>query len=1233
MSKKPHYTPEQQIVIDKHGSNMLVSASAGAGKTTVMIERIVKQLQSVDVSDMVIVTFTNAAAEEMKARLIKKLSKNTVDDKGNVNSRLIKQLEKIDSANISTLHSFCGDLLRNYFYAVDLDPAFAIFDEATANTLKNNAMEDLIAEYLQQDDEDFKKVYKIFATNRKEENFTKLILRLYSFSRCLVDFKGWYGEKKQNFAHAVAKTLLDDVARTVRFYYEALLELVVESGNIDKPAIQLALESNAELLKCIDLTDFENAVYGLVRCSFVEMPRRRQPVPEEEEAIRVKYEALKKKLDGTKGKYKKLLRVADGVTLTDLWQENAHMVAYTDKLVELTCRFDEIYADYKRQRGGVDYDDLEHFALKLLTDDDAIRDEIHSRYKLIFVDEYQDTNPIQEAIIQALTTNKDPLTGEVSLRHNLFMVGDVKQSIYGFRGCDPSNFTKKQGVYQDYGISNPKDGWLVTLNDNFRSNCDVLDFVNEVFNVIMTNDFGNVDYVGSAQLKGNKTLVTPEISTRVDIITKEKYAKQSASGLYDITVKPDADSVLTQGEVIARRIKEYVGKTFIIEAPDEDGKMKRTPYTIDYDDVIILMRGMQDKALDIYNTLRNYSIPVTAKFKVDALQNKEIKDLINLFRVVDNPYVDVSMVGACLSVFGGMTEAELGHVRLHSQDGLPFYTRLQKYAENGEKRDLGSKIAAFLDLIDNVRFFSRSAGVDEVALFVIAETNYGLHVQGLPNGELRLKKLYAFIDSLKGLNYAQSIDKFLSYIDDVDDHRAEEALSATGTVRMMTMHASKGLEAPIVFVAGLESKFVFDYLDVEQNNELGLATRFYDFGEMSRAETLGFHALRLANERKQREEEMRLLYVAMTRAQYLLNLVVTRNEDDEKKDDAYDYDEDGNDCSYLMIDKVRRHSDWILPIVYELQKSGKVARLDVQDPPIFSNGDTYKQMSTEAVANEKNVAKNGNGGEKSDLNSEKTQHIVPQLSKREQAEVDAILAEFNVPYEYQAETVMSTKVVSSALGAEYFKRWNDESQTAEEAQPTEVNLEPKSDSNLVGTAYHKLYENIFRDAANRQKADGIPIEQILESVTVEQIKNKIQQLHYDGIEQEYADRINPELVYATLHGRDFLNLFKDGSLYPEKPFMLSIPYEQLDENKTYRDNVILQGVIDLLIVKSANVDGVDKPISAVVVDFKYTAHKDAIVDKYRLQLKSYKLAVAKILGITNVSAYVLSIRDNELIEM
>ena len=1108
MSKEvKNYTDAQKNVIFSRDEDMLVSASAGTGKTTVMIERIASLIEGVggegvDVSEIVVVTFTNLAAAEMKARLAKNLSEKAA------NPRIAEQLEKIESASICTLHSFCSELLRNYFYVVDVDPAFAILDDATVTTLKNNALDAMFEEYFDRDDEIFMQVYKIFSSKRKEENFKNILLRLYDFSRCLVNLRQWYDAKRQNFLHlgednVIIRVILDDVAQMVNYYRRNLLRLADNSRNEGLTKIAEVLYKNAEILNGFRLNNLEDAVYDLTHYKFKTMTPKDDSVPmsDVERQVRDRYDKLRKKLSDFKKKYATLFRAQDATTLATLWAENQRTVEYTDKLVELVERFEEIYYESKKQRGGVDYDDLEHLCLKML-EDDATRAEIHNRYKLVFVDEYQDTNPVQEAIINAIRTP-----------NNLFMVGDVKQSIYGFRGYEPSIFTDK---YRDYKTTDK--GRVEELNDNFRTNYQILDFVNEVFNRIMTNDFGKVDYANTAQLRGatNPTLATP--STRVDILPTATPEERVVDGLYDVTATPDKGEEMSQGEVIARRIKEYVGKAYVLEQKNERGEKEKIVKHIEYDDVVILMRGVKDKAVDIYNTLIAHNIPVTANFKADGLATKEIKDLVNLFRVVDNPYSDVSLVGACLSSFGAFSETELGIIRLDTQGRIPFYDRLQEYVENSKnstwgekKRDLGWKIQQFLAFLNDLRFYSRSASVDEVALYVLKKTNYHLYVQGLPNGALRLKKLYSFIDGLKGASYAQSIDKFLSYVDETDNHRADEGISQTGAVRIMTMHASKGLEFPIVFLAGLETPLKFDYYAVEQNSELGLATRYYDFDTMRSANTLGYHAARLVNQRKQREEEMRILYVAMTRAKFMLNIVCSVSSDNLKE-------------FATLPDRANSHLEWLLPTVIELNDTGKIENLDINIPPIFDE----EQRSETSDA--------------------------PYRSETELIDEQSILGKLNYVYEYQNETLMPSKIVSSALDKEYID-------LTDEPQP-EFTLASEPDRNFVGTAYHKLYQYAPLDAS------------------VEQIRATIGELVANGkIEQKYAEQIDGQLVYDTLHNPKLLELLDGGKVYHEIPFMLNVPYADLDESKSYRDEVMLQGVIDLLVVK---------PDCAVVIDFKDT---------------------------------------------
>ena len=1151
MSKKEKkYTPEQERVLNSRGENLLVSASAGAGKTFIMIERIVELIEEgCDVSKMVVVTFTNLAAAQMKARLVDKLSKKTD------NPLVVEQLENIESANICTLHSFCNELLRNYFYVVDVDPAFAILDDATTTTLKNNVLDDVFKAYFDKKDEDFRDVYKIFSSKRREENFRDILLRLYSFSRCLPNFNEWYLSTKDNFetyseTNPVIRAIRDDIAEVVKYYRDNFLRLADNSRDDGLTKIADALYYNADQLNDVNLTTLEDAARGLFGYKLKSMPNKgdEESMSDVEKQVRAQYGKFLEKLSDFKRNYAALFRFNKGETMGSLWKENQDSALYMDKLVEIINEFDKVYFEAKKQRGGVDYDDLEHLCLQILSDD-AAREEIHSRYDMLFVDEYQDTNPIQEAIINALRTPD-----------KLFMVGDIKQSIYGFRGCEPSIFTAKYNEYKaekcDMGSEKcdmgSKNGRLEELNDNFRTNCDILDFVNQVFNRVMTPSFGKVDYEGTAQLKGIPQPSLSPCATRVDILTTKKCEERVIDSIYDIQNKVEKPDEMSQGELIARRIKEYVGKAYTVEIENELNEKIKVTKHIEYGDIVILTRGMKRSAVDIYNTLISHNIPVTANFREDGLATKEIKDLVNLLRVVDNPYVDVSLVGACLSFFGNFTEAELGIIRLDTEGRIPFYNRLQNYEKNSENGEMGWKIRQFLDLIERTRFYARSASVDEVALFILRETNYHLFVQGLPNGALRLKKLYAFIDGLKGVSYAQSIDKFLSFIDESENNRIEEGLSKSGAVTMMTMHASKGLEFPIVFVAGVETEFKFDYFAVEQNSQVGLATSHYDFKRMKKAKTLGFHGTRLINQKKQREEEMRLLYVALTRPQYLLNIVATCSEEDLKSFST-------------LPSRANSHFDWLLPTVMELRDTDKVKNLDINIPPIFENGD---EKSTDDLVNDAEV------------------------------DVAEIEKNLNYKYEYINETTLPTKLVSSALDKEYI--------ASSEEPIAEVVLVNDADRNFVGTAYHKVFQYAPLDAS---------VEKIQDVITT-LVSNDI-------IKDEHAKFVDAQKVYDVLH-ETLRNLLDGGDVYHELPFMLSAPYSDLTGEIGYKDEVMLQGVIDLLIIKQD---------CAVVVDFKYTAHSDVIDEKYKWQLNSYKLAVERIMNINKVETYVLSIADKKLIKM
>ena len=1121
-------TLAQEKVVNLSGTNMLVSASAGTGKTTTMIRRIVNALcRDVDVSEIVVVTFTNLAAAEMKARLAEELSRLHTQ-------RAAEQLEKLDTAAICTLHSFCVELLRNYFYVVDLDPSFTVLDGITSAALRKNALDDLFAEYFAKDDATFREVYKIFSTHRREDNFRDTLMRLYDFACCLDNFSEWYASKRQNFVQpqqngVLASLLLDDIRQMLNYHATNLEKLANRAADLQLDYADV-IASNAVLLRALEQKELQETLDGLFALKLYPIPakKRGETLSEYEQSVKSHCRQLKKELDERIKKYGELYR---GERLEVLWREMELSVAHTDKLAELVVRFGELFAEQKRQRGGVDFNDLEHFTLQLLRDEPTLSD-IHARYKSVFVDEYQDTNPVQEEIVSRLAQ-----------ANNLFMVGDVKQSIYGFRGCDPDIFVSKRQRYL-----NDHSGEVVELNDNFRSNVQILDFVNNIFSVLMTEQFGHVDYANTAMLHGSvqPTLQTP--SVRVDFIKKAETEKQEITEVYDITAPEKQYDAIKQGELIANRINEYVGKAYFVK----DSQGKRVEKRIGYGDVVILMRGMTARAVDIYNTLNERNIPVAASFKVENYANKEVRDIVNLLRVLDNPYNDVYMVGACL-VFGELTESQLVPIRLDTEGRIPFYERLLEYAQKGKDKEIVQKVRDFLRFLSELRFYSHSVSVDETILKVLERKDYALAVQSLTDGELRLNKLYSFIDSLKGANYAQSVDKFLSYVDETEE-KDSDVQNAPNAVRMMTMHASKGLEFPVVIVAGLESNFKFDRYALKTDTELGVALNYYNFDTMRFAQTVGSFVCETANERKQREEEMRLLYVAMTRAKYVLDLVATV---------------DGDQLSQLPKQPTRAnsHLDWLL--------NGLQAN--------YNGVEGLSELGVEI-----NVAESVNR-----LDPQKDDNLCDQT-----VDVDEVLCKISYQYPHKEATKLPSKVVSSALDKEYID-------LTEDSQPEQV-LSADGDRNEVGTAYHKVYQYVDYDA------------------DMEQIRQCIASLVKDGrIDGKFADCLDVKLIFDTLHNPQLRKLVSEGTVYREIPFMLYAYYDQLVDAKQPHEKVMLQGVIDLLVLGK----------KATVIDFKYTGRSDLVKARYRSQLNSYRMAVERICGISDVECYVLSIADNKLIKM
>lgn len=1118
----PNFNEGQQRAIDIKG-NLLVSASAGTGKTTVMIERIYQMIKrgDVDVSQLLVVTFTNLAAAEMKQRLALKLAEHATDPV------IADRLERIDSASISTLHSFCSDVLRNFFYIADIDPSFTVLDDISVLALKKEAMDKVMSTYTNQDVV-FSDLYSILASKRQESRFRDVVYQLYEFAETQEDFGKWYDDTRNNYNEVadngvLAQAINNNIATNLKYYidlFDRLGEQFSRYG-LDKYADVCYANKDVITFNYENLSDNLNAIGRLNKNNIATLRKpTKMPSGIEPDLFLSLLEEGKDAVDGVR-KFLEKYMILGARGWENLVKETQQSVVYTDKLVEVMKLFSEQYAQLKKQRGAIDFNDMERMALDVLKDEDALK-QLRRKYRYIFVDEYQDTNRVQEAIVTRLLGSD-----------NFFAVGDVKQSIYGFRGCEPQIFVDKYNNFR----SNADLGSTVELNVNYRSGLNVLNFVNTVCQRNITEQFGKVNYSRDAMLIGSEK--AGESSVEVIVVESPEKEEKEVQGIYDITTDiADEGSDDAQNNVIASKILSLVGSKIAV-----GDKM----LTVGYGDIAILSPSMTDKALALYNCLVRHNIPVVAGFKGEGFSNKEVRDIINFLRVLDNVCEDSCLVGVCLSPIGGLSEEEMAEIVL-SADGTEesLFEKIAKYI--AAKHDsIAQKASKLLEFIDRMRFYSYSATVDEVMLEVLKQRNWQLYVAGLPNGTLRLHKLYEFIHSVKGCYFAESVSKFVQYIDQTSDLKMEQNVSAANAVRMMTMHASKGLEFPVVILANCEKNFRPESPTLVINADVGMCISNYDFDTMTSNETLGTIATGMYNNIKLKEESMRLLYVAMTRAKHRLIVV-------SKYSKALFSKRAPVDATSQM--------EWIVGALQD--KYG-----DLLKDGFSADGITYTQ------------------GEMSSVQQSQTQMMCPQDD-----DLDGALARMSYVYPYSEATHLPSKVASSTLD----RPMDDDG--VSQYVPTLWGEKRK----LLGTAYHMLYQYI--------SLDGSDMEQ------------RLQQLVELGrIDKDTASQIDRTLIENTLNNSQFTRLFQGGKVYREHPFMLNVCGRDigLDSDET----VVLQGVIDLMVVYDDHVN---------VVDFKYTRNSAAILDNYRAQLESYRLAVKRITRATTVNCYVLSIADNKVVD-
>lgn len=876
------WTKEQQAAIDSRGQSLLLSAAAGSGKTAVLVERIIRRLldpaQPLDITELLVVTFTKAAAAEMAQRVGAALTAALAERD---DPALERQLALLPSAHISTLHSFCQDVIRQYFYTIDLDPAFTIAGTEELNLLRQSVLEDVFLQYYE-DDEKAPFLYPLadmFGSERGDDALMQTVNRLYTYSRSMAWPAAWLDAGAAAYA-VPAQAQIDDlpwcqplkdrIRRLVAecaHRYDGLLQIVGQEPNFSPVQADLAGEGE-ELRAVLTATTWHDLERRIGAIEFTRLKAlRKLSAPEKD-----RWEQCKKIRSDVKKKITESIQAVYFSATPDEWLDGMRAMApVVQALVTVTKDFARAYGAAKKEKGWIDFNDLEHFCLQILLDPastpahplpSAAAKELAASYAEVLIDEYQDTNGVQELIMQL-----------VSKAHNRFMVGDIKQSIYRFRLADPTLFLHK---YTHFSRDAAATERCIDLSRNFRSVPSILDAVNAVFAQAMTKEAAGMDYGEREKLyAGRETSTDPHwvgglVETHL-VLTDERELEADAD-------EAGADENLTafakECQFIAARIRALTASQTLV--PRKDGTLE--PLT--YRHIVILMRSLSGKADVLLETLSAAGIPAYAEQNGGYFAAIEVQVMLALLECIDNPEQDLPMAAVLRSPLVGLSETALANVRLSGDSTL--WQNLPAYAAQAAAGAEKSAVTRFMDQVEQWRTFSRRQGVAELIQRIYHDTAYYTYVGGMPGGTARQANLQALYERARQYEDAgfRGIFRYLQLIHKMKEENVDLAPASVlgereNVVRIMSIHKSKGLEFPVVIVADMTK--AFNRKDTQDmlllHNELGLGLKQYDPTWRMTYPTCIWNGIAAQLAFENTAEEERVLYVAMTRAREKLILV------------------------------------------------------------------------------------------------------------------------------------------------------------------------------------------------------------------------------------------------------------------------------------------------------------------------------------------------------------------------
>ncbi len=1188
------WTEQQQQVIRLDNRNLLVSAAAGSGKTAVLVERIIRKITDknhpLDIDRLLIVTFTNAAAAQMRERIGAALGNALEREPDNVH--LQRQQTLLHNAQITTIHSFCLYVIRNYFHRISMEPDFRVAEEGELKLLKSDVLDRILERYYEEAKPEFLMLSETIATGKTDQPLKDAILKLASFAISYPWVEEWLEGCRQPFhiedledfdGLPMAETLLDYLKNLTSQWEQQMKQcrnicLMEDGPDAYEKLMQQEVQMMGQFIKCRTYEDYYEKIQGV---SFARLPALRKFAGDI-----AKKERVQKMRNEVKDSYKKLKEQFFFQQPEKMVEDMKKNRLQADMLIDVTLDFLRAFSEKKREKSMLDFNDLEHFALKILVDEKThlpsqTAQELRRNYEEIMIDEYQDSNLVQETVLRAVSMEEEG-------GHNIFMVGDVKQSIYRFRMARPELFMEKYGTYTTEESENQR----VDLHKNFRSRPEVLNTVNDIFRKLMNQDIGNITYDDQAALYPGASYPEGEpgtFDTRFLVVQPGEEEKD---------VKTPELEAKAVGTEIRRLIKEQL---VCNENPTETCPDYLRP--VRYGDIVILLRSMSGWADAFVHVLGEMGIPARAAAGTGYFSALEVQTALNLLKILDNPRQDIPMAAVLSSPIAGLTGEELAALRVQFPEG-PFYEAAlhdweQDSDNTGISMETRRKLQKFLQLLQKYRKKISYTPIHQLLYEILEETGYQAYVYALPGGEVKKANLEMLVEraiAYENTSY-RGLFHFIRYMEQLQKYEVDYPLAdgdeAEDVVRIMSIHKSKGLEFPVVFVSGLGR--MFNNQDVRErlvfHPSLGIGMDVLDFKR--RLKTPGFTRQLLARKiaMENTGEELRVLYVALTRAKERLILTGVLKKAEEKLGELGIAAIARDGMPLLETEPQPVEEEGFLSFLKRLNAGSFLQLLLMAVSAYPGKYPVTLRKADDLVAEE----------QMHDCEQELTRiGLLTRLQETDTEWDEKVKKRLSYRYPYEEESTMQTKVSVSELKHRAMDKLIEEEMVEQ--------ILPQAEKQEMERYVPAFMEGIQEENIGAKR--GTAMHRVLEcydfTKDADSLKEQMAWMEEQGrIEKDMLALVSFSALRTFLEtslGQRMHRASCAGKLYKEKPFVMGKPAREVLEESSSEEMLLIQGIIDVFFEEE---DGL------VLLDYKtdHVRNGKELAERYRTQMELYAEAM------------------------